>query len=256
MIELPAFNHKEELQEHLVENKSLYITKKKSQIKKADGYSSIVPSGIKVKNEAESGDLSRRLIINTTKVFDSHSDVHIDGIWKKSLKENPPTFLLKEHDMSFDSVITRDIKAYTQTFTFNELGFKRFGGETEALVFDANIGNDIPQMRKEYEKGNVTNHSVGMHYVKLFLAINNESNGYEDEFATWNKYFDQIANKSDAESAGFFWAVTEAKAIEGSAVLRGSNFVTPTLEPKHIEPSKDTQTKSYYYNLLKSNNNV
>jgi len=49
----------------------------------------------------------------------------------------------------------------------------------------------------------------------------------------------------------FFWAVTEAKNIEGSAVVKGSNFVTPTFSVQETkcqpfsdtdeEPSSDTR---------------
>ncbi len=48
------------------------------------------------------------------------------------------------------------------------------------------------------------------------------------------------ANKEEAENQGYFWAVKEAKVLEGSAVPIGSNTATPTLEVKN-EPLKDTR---------------
>ena len=39
-------------------------------------------------------------------------------------------------------------------------------------------------------------------------------------------------NKAELERIKYFFAVTEAKAIEGSAVPMGSNFVTPTQSVK------------------------
>ncbi len=95
-----------------------------------------------------------------------------------------------------------------------------------------------------------------MMYVKVFLAINDED--HETEYATWEKYIDQVANNKTAESKGYFWAVTEAKVIEGSAVPIGSNQITPTIDikepgkPTPTEPSKDTQRKAVFINLLKS----
>jgi hypothetical protein len=79
-----------------------------------------------------------------------------------------------------------------------------------------------------------------MRYVALTFAVNDTR--YEEEHTAWEKYFDEIANKEDALDNGYFWAVTQAKNIEGSAVVKGSNFVTPTysVEAK-TEPLKDTQ---------------
>ena len=50
----------------------------------------------------------------------------------------------------------------------------------------------------------------------------------------------QMTNKEIAEQYGYFWAVTEAKVIEGSAVVFGSNYITPTLSVKQHVPN-DTQ---------------
>jgi hypothetical protein len=38
-----------------------------------------------------------------------------------------------------------------------------------------------------------------------------------------------IANQTKADECGYFFAVTEARVIEGSAVVRGSNIATPTI---------------------------
>ena len=92
-----------------------------------------------------------------------------------------------------------------------------------------------------------------MRYVKIAMAIDSKERYWADEKETYDKYYDLIVNNDDVD--GFFWAVTEAKVIEGSAVLRGSNVVTPTIsitEAKEaangtstiIEPTKVTQTLS------------
>lgn len=83
-----------------------------------------------------------------------------------------------------------------------------------------------------------------MQYLNIELAVNSDEKGYKEELATYEKYFDRIANKKDVEKQGFFWAVKEAKIIEGSAVVMGSNQMTPTLNvSEKIEPSDDTQTE-------------
>jgi hypothetical protein len=47
----------------------------------------------------------------------------------------------------------------------------------------------------------------------------------QEEKAVWDKYIDEIVNKVQIEEQSY-WAVSEAKAIEGSAVVKGSNFAT------------------------------
>jgi phage anti-repressor protein len=59
-----------------------------------------------------------------------------------------------------------------------------------------------------------------------------------EEKAIWDKYIDEIVNKEVAEEQSYFWAVSEAKAIEGSAVVKGSNFANL------IEAVKDTSSEN------------
>lgn len=237
MIQIPDIAEKPKLFDWLIENKSALIAQKKSIMKEADG----VPAAyvfINAKGEASKADsipaeatkLKVRSIINTTKLLDSHGDVHIDQLWNKSLKENKDNYLVKQHDFTFDGIITDNVHAFTKQMSWAELGYAGWEGNTQALVFDSVIDKTespaAASMFEKYRTGKVKNHSVGMRYVALDLAINDPR--YEKEKAVWDKYINDIANKSDAEEQGYFWAVTQAKVIEGSAVVRGSNFVTPT----------------------------
>ena len=243
------FETKEELFEALRENKADLIATKKMTIKEADAVV-IVPPVSNSEGEvikAESVDLATldqvkaELVINTTRLLDSHSDVHINGIWNRSAKNIKNPYLLQEHQMKFDKIISDDVKASVQTKTWKELGFK-FEGSTEALVFDATISKNRNEfMFNQYANGFVKEHSVGMRYVKLDLAINSESKYDKEEKKVWDKHIDSIANKEVAEAQGYFWAVLEAKIIEGSAVVKGSNPATPTIS---VEPVSDTSAKS------------
>ena len=224
----------------MVANKATLIAQKKAEMKRADsiGFAGSGLMGV-VKQQGENKDEIRvKAVINTTNIMDSHDDVHLDGLWNKSLKENKMIMHLQEHEMKFDKVISdgADLDVTVQEFTWKELGYP-YEGKTQALVFDSTVKIDRnPFMFKQYLNGRVKNHSVGMRYVKLELAVNDED--YKEEFAVWNKYIDIVANREDAEKQGYFWAVQEAKVIEGSAVPIGSNQATPTLEI--TEPSKDT----------------
>lgn len=221
---------------------------------------------------AESGqpkaenELKVKLVLNTTGYMDSHCDVHIAGLWKKSLEQNRKGFyLLREHKASFENVIAhqKDVKAYTEFRNWADLG-EPYEGQTECLIFEATIKKEVnPFMFEQYQKGYVKNHSVGMRYIKLELAIYDEEDEKEMDF--WNKYISQVANRERAEELGYFWVVTEAQLREGSAVLFGSNDTTPVLETKgstsesiptepqksiQEEPQEETKDLSLIYSLL------
>jgi hypothetical protein len=222
----------------LSENKQTLIAQKKSAVKYADGIVFSNPV-INIKDKAvkagaidtnEINEIKIKAVINTTNWLDSHMDVHLPGIWSKSLQENKFLMHVQEHkSFEFDKIISEgdDLKASTQTYTWKELGFN-VAGKTEALVFDSNVKKERnPYMFNQYAKGYVKNHSVGMRYVKIMMAINDED--YPTEKEIWDKYYPEIANKESADAMGFFWAVKEAQVIEGSAVPMGSNIITPTL---------------------------
>lgn len=236
-------------------NKASLLTQKKSGIKRADscyGINKLVDKvdANKFLSTEEIGpdatQLKVRSVINTTRIFDSCKDVHFDGIWNKSLQENKENYLVREHDFCFSGIISDEVKAYTQKISFSDLGYS-YEGLTQALVFDSIIkkseqakDDDGLTMFDRYRMGKVKQHSVGMRYIKIFMAISSAM--YEEEYEVWKEYFDLIANKEDAEQAGYFWAVTEGKVIEGSAVVRGANFVTPTIaiSQSKQEPLQDT----------------
>ena len=253
MTDLSKYTTREELFKFMKDNKSLLIAEKKCSDKHADAISYIegyvTDKGDVVKAEpAVSADLLKKdslrvkVVINTTNLMDSHSDVHMKGIWKKTVKEQKTVYLLQEHQMKFENVITDTVKASVKEFDWSELGFN-FKGTTEALVFDAEISKDRnPFMFEQYAKGYVKEHSVGMRYVNLEMCVDSDEKYYQEEKAAWDKYYPEIANKEEADSRGYFWAVTEAKMVEGSAVVKGSNYATPTISVKEItEPSEDTQ---------------
>lgn len=249
MIEIPNLKGKE-LFDFLIANKTALIAQKKYEIKKADAiyfYSDLENNkGRIVKANTPANDNRDEIevtsIINTTYWMDSHKDVHIDGLWKKSLSETKQLYLLQEHSMTFKGIITDDVKAYTKKISWQKLGVNS-DGYTEALVFESKIRKERNDyMFDEYRKGHVKNHSVGMQYVSLDIAVNDEN--YPAHYELWKKYIDKIANKEMCEDCGYFWPVTEAKVVEGSAVPIGSNTITPTQSVKNIAPASATQSRA------------
>lgn len=250
---IPEFPDIQKKLQWIVANKSMLIAQKKSTIKLADSISYSPFFVLNGKNEdivkAEPGiiaddarQIKTRLIINTTKLFDSHGDVHFDQLWNKSLSETKDHYHVKEHNFGFDGIISDNVKAFAKQMTWHELGFN-FEGKTQALVYDSTIDKDEtsrPEMFTAYQKGRVKQHSVGMRYVKIDLAVNDER--YAKEFDVWQKYVDEIVNKQDVLDNGFFWAVTEAKNVEGSAVVKGSNWATPTFSIQQTKGKPDDST--------------
>ena len=182
------FETQNELFEFLTKNKKELIAQKRAIIKHSDAVQYVLKNEASksffVNNETET--IQATIVMNTTNIMDSHDDVHIDGLWKKTLSENRNIFHLQEHKMSFDSIIAsgKDISVSTQKKTWKELGYN-VAGETEALIFVSNISKKRNNyMFQQYSEGFVNNHSVGMQYVKIALAINDED--YPEEKETWN----------------------------------------------------------------------
>ena len=258
-LDIPNYQTKKELFHFLILNKETLISKKKSVIKLADGIggSSVHIERSKQSNKSESvssepiSEIKVKAVINTTNFLDSHGDVHIPGIWNKSLKENNRIMHVQEHQSSsFNKIIASgdDLKATAETMTWKELGYNAIG-TTQALVFESTVKESRNKyMFDQYKQGFVNNHSVRMRYVKMELAINDKE--YEKEKNFYDKYISQVINKQDAEELGYFWVVTEAKVIEGSAVPMGSNPITPTTnidkEPSFLDllGKTDTQEKA------------
>ncbi len=252
MLKIPEFQNKEDLFAFLIDKKSDLMAQKMNTVKFADGVGvsldADVIDGPTTKAEpttTSETQIQVRAVINTTNLMDSHKDVHLPGLWTKSLKENKRIMHIQEHQSSsFEKIISSgdDLKASTKTMSWKSLGFNA-EGNTQALVFDSTVKASRNKFMFDlYKDGHVDNHSVGMRYVKISMAINSDDDAYITEKAVWDKYYPEIANNKEADNTGYFWAVTEAKVIEGSAVPMGSNPITPTISIK-TEPSLDTQQK-------------
>lgn len=248
-IEIPDFESKDELFAWLRKNHDSLIAKKKAfdvtaEVYKAAGLGVIrhISPAVVVDETMDEDTIAVKVVMNTTLVMDGHSDVHDNGLWNKSLKENDQFYHLQEHTQKFSHVLSDNSKAYVQSMRWKDLGLEA-DGETEALVFESRISKaENPKMFDSYKKGKVRNHSVGMRYVKMLFAMNSndpQDSQYKENF---DNYIGKIVNRDAAEKQGYFWVVKEAKLIEGSAVVFGSNSVTPTLQitTRKAEPVEAT----------------
>lgn len=257
MIDLRTFNTKEERFSYLKENKKLIIAEKKSSFKKADSISGFIglsgSDGKIYSNKSEMAsysnepikDIRVKVVINSCLIMDSHMDVHIPKLWNKSVKENKYPIHLQEHEMEFKNIISDadDVKVSVENIDWSKLNMP-YSGKVECLVFDSLIKPDRNSyMYEQYSKGYVRQHSVGMRYVALVMCVNSEERYWAEEKDNWDKYYPMVMNKEIADEYGCFFAITEAKYIEGSAVVLGSNQATPTLSIiENNEPPNGTQS--------------
>lgn len=228
--------------EEIIANKEEIIALKKKAIKFTDGVVSVGTSN-SVNKEAnvnvnDNGVLNKTFIANTYNWMDSHDDVHVGNTFKKSISENKNIFHLHDHEFKTTAKVGTIKRAEEQEVSWKSLGVNK-DGYTTSLVINSDIKKNYnTQVYDQYKNGEITQHSVGMQYVKIDLAVNNPDN--VEEFANWNKYIDLIGNQDKAIAKGYFWAVKEAKLSEVSAVLMGSNELTGMIS----EPSDDTQNKN------------
>ena len=251
-FKIKSFDNVADQHKWLIANQDMLTAQRKSECKFSDGmgFSSFA---IDEKGEQLKADnatlidptvnvIKIRCIINATNILDSHRDVHISGIWKKSLSENKLIYLCKEHMLNFEGIISDEVKAFTKNYTFKELGYN-YDGETECLVFDAVIYKDRnPYMFEQYRKGHVKNHSVRMEYVKEYCCINTEEPDGAQYKENFDKYAPMVANQEDLKKTTWFYAQLEAKVKhEGSAVVVGSCFTTPTIS---VEPMQENNSQA------------
>lgn len=260
-IDLSTYKTTAEKIAYLVANKRQLVELKRAQIKFADAFGvSVFENNVsKVLNSSftddlESGIIKRTIIANTYYWLDSHKDVHIEGVFTKSIKERgDKIFHLHDHEFKTTAQVGNFDKVYEKATLWTDLGVNK-AGSTITLRGDSAIEKELnPVVYKRYLTNKADQHSVGMIYVIIDLAVNDKD--YKEEFAVWNKYIHLLGNAEEAEKDGFFWAVKEAKLIEISTVLAGSNELTPTVQnqqPGNKSTVSEPENKQLDYSKILS----
>lgn len=256
-VKLPEFETDAELIQYLKDNKADLIKQKCSM----DIYSDVFSSASPVLNQAkptksskQSGkestkangeedevtELRVKVVANTAMWLDHDMDILLPDAAKKSIEERKPLIPhIKDHVHHSDSKIGDVSDILLQELSYAELGIKG-DGSTQAIVFITDVVKSYDEkIFAQYKRGAVNQHSIGLRYLQIDLAINDPDS---EEFAVWEKYFGQIINPEMAVKRGFFWAVSEIILIENSVVLLASNEITPTLatESKGDQPESST----------------
>ncbi len=274
--ESKEFKDQRELFEYLVTNKSEIIDQKKSVEKHCEGGIGFMlqPDSEAVKkwtdknkplyeNDKEAGILKRTVLANTYWWMDSMSDVHLgrsDGretaVFSNTVKQKGTKIIpIDQHKWSLDGKIGKTLNIYEAPISWRALGIGKTG-MTEGLFADAQIEKAKNEARyNDYLNGEIDQHSVGMWYVDIRLAVN-DADEYPKEFAEYQKHIGKIGNRQEVETQGFFFAVGEAKLKEYSPVIAGANELTPVMGQPPVgtgknDPSKDSQAKEEYRREIK-----
>lgn len=251
-IKIPEFETKKDLYWYLINNKSKLIDQKKSLPIEADAVSfgsamvhskfDSFKSNTPVDENVDT--LRVKVVANTSNFIDSHFDMILPNAPLKSIQERKEFIPhLNSHIHTLDAKLGEVVDIYLADLSLSELGLNKMG-TAQAVIFITDIIKSYNEkVFNQYKRGKVNQHSIGLQYISLDLAINDPDS--EKEMGYWNKYYSQVINKEKADEYGFFWVVPEYKLLENSAVLFGSNVLTPTLDNNmKFEPEASTQKQA------------
>lgn len=172
--------------------------------------------------------IERTIIGNTYLWMDSHDDVHLPGVFSKSIQEQKKIFHLHDHLFQIAAQVGKAQLIEERAIDWMRLGVQK-DGQTSALFMRSRIEKRMnPSVFEDYVSGEIQQHSVGMYYVKLGWAVNDPED--KEGFALWEMYLPKLGNPERALERGYMCLVYEAKLREISCVLAGSNELTGTID--------------------------
>jgi len=238
------FNDKKELFKALAENESFIIAQKKLETKSIDKGAVVCSNQNSIKKAFES-ETNKALkfdedyyyfVVNSANILDSHNDMHVDGNWNKTVKEQQgKVYLVFDHKLERKEIIAmpNNIELLTAKIPFSLLG-KNYEGESYSLIYKVAKNKIIDKQAKEWLENDYNlQASVRMQYVKIETAFNTNDAEYSKQKAVFDTYYNQIANKDEHKEIDYFFVVKEAKNVmESSLVLFGSNSATGRIDNK------------------------
>ena len=238
--------------EFVIKNKVALLQEKRSIIKNNVKTLSVTQSFIKKLGIAtksnddynlEEGEAIVNFIGNTYLWLDNHEDVHDKSVFKKTIKERKnKIWHLADHKYGVlaklgDIQDIQEIKVNWRDLNIDK------DGETEILLITSKISKERnPAIYKEYVSKKANQHSVGMWYVNISLAI--DEGNEKEEYKIWVQYIDKLGNKEKAEELGYFFLIKEAGLREVSYVLESSNEITHTVEIVEQKDDKKEKEKA------------
>lgn len=196
----------------------------------------------------EAKEASVKFVGNTYLWMDSHLDVHAKNVFNEFIAEKEEIFHLSDHDFKLKSRLGNINELYEKTLAWKTLGINK-EGFTQCLVADSTILRKYDSVIfEDYLNNKINQHSVGMWYIELEIAIDDEDE--KDAYKLWKEYIDKIGNPDFAKSVGVFWVVRKAGLREISAVLKGSNSITHTINSSIIKSDNEPPPTSTKYAVV------
>lgn len=209
-----------------------------------------VSKTISVKEDLADDEIQVDAIANMAGWCDSYMDVLIPDCWNRTISERGASnkqliYHLKNHGDRWNGYRTDDIIGGNVQMSSKYIDLNVFNIDSDLKQGQALIGSSL--VKKKYDSkcyhlycdDEVKQHSIGLRYLKISLCMNSEEEEYQYEKENWDKYYKYVINKDKVDGRGYFWAVTEIKLLEYSAVLYGANELTTVQGSSKQEPSKD-----------------
>ena len=245
------FDNKEDLLKALSENEDVIIAQKKLETQSIDKGAVVCSNQNSIKKAFESetnkalkfDDNYYYFVVNSANILDSHNDMHVDGNWNKTVKEQQgKVYLVFDHKLERKEIIAmpKDIELLTAKIPFSLLG-KNYEGDSYSLIYKVAKDKIIDKQAKEWLVSDYDlQASVRMQYVKIETAFNTTDTEYSKQKVVYDNYYHLIANKEEHKEIIYFFVVKEAKNVmESSLVLFGSNSATGRIDNK--EQLQNTQ---------------
>lgn len=265
-VKIPDIRDRKDLFTYLKDNKAEIIQKKRMSGITSDpvGYSDKLLTEVFATKDNEDKNSEDSILVkvvaNAAFFADSYGDVVMSGAPNKSINERKsmiPHLHDHIHTTEAEVGIVKDI--YVKKLSSRTVGYDS-NMMTEAVIFETDVMRSYNQkIFDRYKGGRSNQHSIGLQYVKLLMAINSDDLDLKEEKDAWDKYYSKVINKEVVDEDGYFFPVLEYKLIENSVVLFGANPYTPTLSSKEpdlstrSEPSLiDTRKSELYKNILKN----
>ena len=182
--------------------------------------------------------------------IDSHGSIFTEGCLRQSLEED--IIHSGDHVRDFAHLVSNSVEKEIRSIPFRELGVD-IDGDATAFCFRSQFEKDDNEyMYKQYKRNRVKYHSIEFDWSrrgKEILCISTDLNGQEYK-DNWDKYYPTVINKEVADARGWFYVYERAPIVAVSAVVLGSNKVTPTLSARglsdevlklEIEPKEDSK---------------
>jgi hypothetical protein len=250
-----SFEDKEDLFKALVENENFIHDTKKSEVYKSFEKGLQVTSDQNIIEKAFN-DSEKAIkfdsdyyyfVVNSANYLDSHNDMHVDGNWNKSTKDQQgKVYLVWHHDFTKTENILafpEDIEMITSKVSWSLLN-KPYEGETYCLIYKVKKDKIINETVSKWLKdGRKLQLSVRMQYIKLETAFRSDNPDYEEQNKKYQKYYPLIANKDDFKEILYFFIVKEAKNVMESSLLPfASNSATSEISQQENKSEADNIT--------------